>query len=197
MGHHDIAVHVARDMLPPLLPRPMEAKRRALQRSPHADEKRNEPSPKLVTETQPQEAHLGFSSRVRSGSESHGRHSFYAWSWEALWATGRVKNVEPCPSADSAQIRPPDRSTIRAQVASPMPLPLMSLPWRRLKGWKIANAYCASNPCPLSATEMRQSLPSWRCLNTDLRSFGATVLNRVPYKVLEDHHHLRAVAPLR
>src|SRR3569833_633364 len=76
-------------------------------------------------------------------------------------ATGmEKKNVEPCPRTDSAQIRPPERSTIRLQVASPMPLPLIFVPWRRLKGSKMADACTASNPCPFSATEIRQSFSS-------------------------------------
>ncbi len=33
------------------------------------------------------------------------------------------KKVDPCPSADSTQIRPRYRSTIRWQIANPMPVP--------------------------------------------------------------------------
>src|SRR3569833_741938 len=70
-------------------------------------------------------------------------------------ATGMVKKkVEPCPCTDSAQIRPPERSTIRLQVASPMPLPLLFVPWRRLKGSKMADACTASNFCCLFFTSV-------------------------------------------
>src|SRR3569833_3567593 len=87
-------------------------------------------------------------------------------------ATGMVKKkVEPCPRTDSAQIRPPERSTIRLQVASPMPLPIIFVPWRRLKGSKMADACTASNPCPLSATEIRQSFSS---LVTSIRMWGGS-----------------------
>lgn len=54
-------------------------------------------------------------------------------------AAGTVnKNVEPCPASDSTQIRPSARSTIRLQIASPIPVPgLLSQAWRRLNIPKI------------------------------------------------------------
>ena len=42
------------------------------------------------------------------------------------WSSPRgtvKKNVEPLPSSDSTQMRPPARSTIRWQMARPMPVP--------------------------------------------------------------------------
>ena len=48
------------------------------------------------------------------------------------------ENTEPSPDADSIQIRPPWRSIIRLDVASPMPDPLISLATCRRRN--IANA---------------------------------------------------------
>ena len=45
--------------------------------------------------------------------------------------------MEPVPGSDSTQISPPCHCTMRWQMASPMPVPGISLPCRRLKMPKI------------------------------------------------------------
>ena len=51
-------------------------------------------------------------------------------------------------------MRPPWRSTILRQIASPMPVPgYASLAWRRWKITKTRSAYSGSMPMPLSATD--------------------------------------------
>ena len=64
------------------------------------------------------------------------------------------KKVEPSPGVDCAHVRPPERSTMRLQVANPIPLPLMSFPWRRLNGSKMADAFSGLKPCPLWGGEL-------------------------------------------
>src|SRR2546422_9974014 len=47
-----------------------------------------------------------------------------------VYGVGRVKKkVAPLPGSDSTQIRPPWRSTIFLQIASPMPVPEYSRRW--------------------------------------------------------------------
>ena len=65
---------------------------------------------------------------------------------------GRVKmNVLPTPGWLSTRIRPPARSRIRRQMASPSPVP-ETVFWSLLKRPKMYSEYCGSNPMPLSAT---------------------------------------------
>src|SRR5579872_305499 len=73
---------------------------------------------------------------------------------------GRVKkNVDPFPGSESAQMRPPLRSTIFWHIAKPMPVPSYSFPCRRRNTPKICVRYCLSIPIPLSRTEISQSHP--------------------------------------
>src|ERR1043166_4234879 len=77
----------------------------------------------------------------------------------ALARAGTVKkNVEPSPGCDSTQIRPPRRSTILLQMASPIPVPGYSVPV--CSRWKIAKirSRCSGViPIPLSRTEKSHS----------------------------------------
>jgi hypothetical protein len=62
------------------------------------------------------------------------------------------RKVAPPPGAGSTQMRPPWRSTMVAQSASPRPVPGMSVPCSRFKGLKIVSLYSGGMPCPLSCT---------------------------------------------
>ena len=67
--------------------------------------------------------------------------------------TGRVKkNVDPSTGLESAQMRPPERSTMRRQIVSPIPDPGCSSRCKRVNGSKIVSEYSAGNPTPLSRT---------------------------------------------
>src|SRR5579885_2917683 len=71
------------------------------------------------------------------------------------------KKVDPFPGSDSTQMRPRYRSTIRWQIASPIPVPAYSsLPWRRLNNPKIRSLYSGLIPMPLSCIRNSQWRPS-------------------------------------
>ncbi len=83
------------------------------------------------------------------------------------------KKVDPAPSADSTQTRPPWRSTIRWTIARPMPDPgYWSRVWSRLNIWKIRSWYSGAIPIPLSLTE-NLTAPSSSAASTRIRGGSA------------------------
>ena len=69
----------------------------------------------------------------------------------------------PWPGRDSTQIRPPCRSTILLQIASPIPVPgYLSRPCSRWKIRKIRSWCSGAMPMPLSRTEKSHSSRSAR-----------------------------------
>src|SRR5262249_60110108 len=85
-----------------------------------------------------------------AGEEGVGRHA----------SSPRVKKkAAPWSGFPSAQMRPPWRWTIRATVASPMPVPSNSASeWRRWKARKSLSEEAMPKPAPLSFTK-EQILP--------------------------------------
>ena len=101
---------------------------------------------------------------------------------------GMVKEkVDPWPGSPAAQILPPCRSTIRLQIARPMPVPgYLPRLWSR---WKTRNSlswYSCLKPMPLSRTLKSQLPLVFGDRDVDLRRpLRAAELDGVADEVLE------------
>ena len=84
------------------------------------------------------------------------------------------------PSEDSTQIRPPCRSTIFLQMASPMPLPERSeRGWSRRKMPNTFSAYCGSISDAIVTDRDPPIVIAALSLNMDPRRLLASILDRV------------------
>src|ERR1700730_5782113 len=65
--------------------------------------------------------------RIVLDQQHFDRHTVFANDVQDLLPPAKAnRKVEPCPSCDSTEIRPPCRSTILLQIANPIPVPANS-----------------------------------------------------------------------